>query len=238
MIKILLVLPSFKRKGIGGAEKSIINISNGLKKRNDFQIEYYFSKPPFLIQKILGRIGLENYFIIPRILSTIKKLDPNLIITQTRISFATTIAARLSKKPIINIIRDSSDYCPKFVNIIDYGKACSKIENRKICYKCIRNWRSLRVLIGNKPKGWERSFRATLSNIAYMLRYFSCKLNLILLNKATVILVASKLMKSFLSHHIKSERMKIMNITPIVEKKGEIASVKKKKSTLIYHTKL
>ena len=40
MIKILLILPRLKNKGIGGAEKSIINISLGLKKTEDFQIEY------------------------------------------------------------------------------------------------------------------------------------------------------------------------------------------------------
>jgi len=57
-------------------------------------------------------------------------------------------------------------------------------------------------------------------------------LNLFLLKKATIILLASKLMKSFLSHHIKSERMKIVNITPIVEKKGEITT--KKKNQLLF----
>ena len=227
MIKVLLVLPNNKRGALGGAEKSIINISNGLKKKRDIQIEYYYVMIRFLFQKILDRIGFGYYFFVPKIFFAIKKFKPDIIITQSRISFAATIAAKLNKKPIINIVRDSSDFCPKFVDVIDYGKACPKIKSRKTCYNCIRNWRSLRVLIGNKPKGWEYSFRATLSNIVYMIRYFSCKLNLILLKKATIILLASKLIKSFLSHHIKSERMKIVNITPIVEKEGDITSVKK-----------
>ena len=227
MIKILLILPSYKRGALGGAEKSIINISDGLKKKRDFHIEYYFVIFRFLLQKIVDRIGFGYYFFVPKIFFAIKKFKPDIIITQSRISFAATIAAKLNKKPIINIVRDSSDFCPKFVDVIDYGKACPKIKSRDTCYNCIRNWRSLRVLIGNKPKGWEYSFRATLSNIVYMIRYFSCKLNLILLKKASIIILASKLMKSFLSYHIKSERMKIVNITPIVEKEGDIISIKK-----------
>jgi len=227
MIKILLVLPIYKVKGIGGAEKSITNIFNGLKKRKDLHIEYYYSMTHQIFKKIFNRIGFGYYLLVPKILIAIKKFKPDIIITQTRISFAATIAAKLGKKPIINIVRDPSDFCPKLVDVIDYGKACLKIENRKICYDCIRNWRSLRVLIGNKQKGWEYSFRAALSNLAYMIRYFSCKLNLISLNKATIILVASKLMKSFLSHQMNLERIKVVNITPIVEKKEEITTIKK-----------
>ncbi|MBY8989953.1 MAG: glycosyltransferase family 4 protein [Candidatus Lokiarchaeota archaeon] len=233
MIKILLILPRLKNKGIGGAEKSILNISLGLKKTEDFQIEYYFGKPNLIYQKIFKRISLENYVLIPKILLTIKKIKPDIIITQTRISFAATIAAKLCQIPIINIVRDSSDFCPKFVDIIGYGKACPRIENRKICYDCIRKWRSLRVLIGNKPKEWEHSLKASISNLAYMIRYFSCKLNLAILNKATVILVASKLIKSFLTRQIKSEKIKIMNITPIDEKERNNTTKKKKELLFI-----
>ncbi|GAH08933.1 unnamed protein product, partial [marine sediment metagenome] len=65
-----------------------------------------------------------------------------------------------------------------------------------------------------------------------MLRYFSCKVNLLLLNKASIVLIASNLMKSFLSDYVKSERMKIGNITPVVEKQRDI--IKKKKNQLLF----
>ncbi|MFW9829666.1 MAG: glycosyltransferase family 4 protein, partial [Candidatus Thorarchaeota archaeon] len=211
----------------GGAEKSIINISEGLKQIKDFKVEYYYGQSHKIIQKIFSWISFEYYFLIPRILVVINEVKPDVIITQTRISFAATLGAILRNKPIINIIRDPSDFCPKFVNVIGYGKACPQVKNRKICYDCIKNWRSIRILIGNKPNGWSYSLRASMSNIAYMIRYFSCKLNLYLLKRASIILVASELMKSFLAFRVKSDKMRIVNITPIAEKEGVITTIKK-----------
>jgi len=116
--------------------------------------------------------------------------------------------------------------CPKHIDIIKYGIACPGLESRDICYKCIDFWRSLRVLIKNKPHGWQHTIRAITSNIIYKLRFFSIKLNLKLLNKADRVVVASELMKNILSNNIDRNKLKIINITPI-KKRLNTDSVRK-----------
>jgi len=227
MINILLVLPYSKKITLGGAERSILNIVNGLKKNRDFHVDYFYCSIHPLLQKTLVRLGFGHFILIPKIVYAIKKYKPDIIITQNRIAYAATIAAKLKKKPIINIVRDPSDFCPKFVDVINYGKACLKFENKNICYPCIDKWRTLRVLIGNKPKGWEYSLKAIMSTILYKIRYIFCKLNTILLNKAEIVLVASELMKSFLSFRVNHEKIKIINITPIKIRKIDLQSPKK-----------
>ena len=229
MIKILAVSFHYDIRATGGAAKSFLNIIEGLNRNKNFHVERLSIKP---IKKILNPLGLSLYLNIPKILKSIKKVKPDIIITQTSPAFATIIAARIMKKPLINIVRDPHLICPKYVNIIDYGVACKELKNKKTCFNCIDYWRTLRVIIGNRQKGWQYSFKASFASIGYKFRYNICKFNLFLFNKATVNLVASELMKSFLSTQVNLKKLKIVNITPIKEKKFNDNIVKKKKQLL------
>ena len=208
MINILIVTTSETK---GGAFKSLRNLVEGLKTIKNFNIK-------ILIQKIrnryLGFFGIDSYLSIFSILKNIKKFKSNIIITQLSIAFPTIIISKVMKIPIIHIIRGTSHFCPKYVDIVNYGKPCSGLIYRKRCFICINRWRTVRVLIGNKRKGWEYSLASTLSTVLYKIRYFICKYNLELLKKASINLVASNLMKKNITNKIKSN-VKISNVTPI-----------------------
>jgi len=232
MIKILLISPHVKKDMIGGAEKSFINISDGLKKNKDFQVETYFGSVKNIIKRTLGRFGIGYYLLIPKIIILIRNFKPDVIITQTRIAFATIISALVNKVPVINIVRDTSDICPKNVDIINYGEACPGLVNRKICYDCINYWRTLRILIGNKPKEWQYSLNSSLSTILYKTKYFLCKFTLFLINHATINLVASDLMKSIVSENVNPNKILVKNITPIRDINIIISPIKKETQLL------
>jgi len=215
MFKVLIVSVRYGKESTGGAATSFMNIINGLKKDQSLKVKIFSRTTTNLIKKFLDPLGISYYLYFYKIYSTIKSFKPNIIITQSRITFSAILAAKLAKIPIIALIRDTSDVCPKHVDIIKYGIACGGLENRDICYKCIDFWRSLRVLIKNKPHGWQHTIRAITSNIIYKVRFFSIKLNLKLLNKADCVVVASELMKNIVSNNIDRNKIKIINITPI-----------------------
>lgn len=229
MIKILAVSFPYDKTSPGGAAKSFLNIIEGLNRTKNFRVERLSIKS---IKKILNPFELTLYLNIPKIIKTINKVKPHIILTQTGPTLATIIAARIKKTPIINIIRDPNLICPKNVNIINYGKACRGLINKKICYDCINYWRTLRVLIGNKPRGWQYGLKSEIASIGYKIRYYLCKNNIFLFNKAVVNLVASELMKSFLSTQINPEKLNVANITPIKERKFDDNLVKKKKQLI------
>jgi len=199
---------------IQGVSRSIINIIECLKDIKDLQIKIISQK---FRNKALISVNLDSYMLIPRIIVNISKFKPDLIITQARAAFPSIIVSKIKKIPIIQIVRATADFCPKFVNVIEYGKACPSINNRKQCFNCINKWRTLRILTGNKPKGTEYSIRTSLVNILYRIRYFICSFNTYLMNKANTILVSSEIMKKFFSYKINENKLKIMNITPIRE---------------------
>lgn len=232
MIKILLISPHVKKGMIGGAEKSFINIADGLKTNKDFQVETYFGSVKNIIKRTLGRLGIGYYLLIPKIIILIKKYKPDIIITQTRISFATIISALVYRVPVINIIRDTSDMCPKNADVINYGEGCPGLVNKKICYKCINYWRTLRILIGNKPRGWQYSLNSSLSTILYKTKYFLCKFTLFLINHAIINLVASDLMKNIVSENVNPNKILVKNITPIRDTNIVISPIKKKTQLL------
>ena len=215
MYKVLIVSVRYGKESKGGAATSFMNIINGLKKDQNLNIKIFSRSTTNLIKKFLDPLGISYYLYLYKIYSAIKSFKPNIIITQSRITFSAIVAAKLAKIPIVALIRDTSDVCPKQIDIIKYGIACLGLESREICYKCIDFWRSLRVLIKNKPHGWQHTIPAITSNIIYKLRFFSIKLNLKLLNKADRVVIASELMKNILSNHIDKDKMKIINITPI-----------------------
>jgi len=149
--------------------------------------------------------------------------------------FVTILASKLANLPVITIIRDSYDICPKHVDIIKYGVACQGLENKKTCDKCIEYWRSLRILINNKPPGWNKSFEATYTTILYKLRYFVCRFNLFLLSQSKIVLVASKFMRNILSQNIPLKKLDFINITPISQKSNHY--FKKKNQFLFIQSK-
>ncbi|KKN58982.1 hypothetical protein LCGC14_0546570 [marine sediment metagenome] len=211
MTKInILIVTTLETKG--GAFKSLKNIVESLKDIKNFNIKILTQK---IKNKYLKVFGIDSYLSSLKIIKEILKFKPNIIITQLEIAFPTVIIAKIKKIPIINIIRGTSEFCPKYVDIVDYGKSCSGLSSRKKCFKCIENWRSLRVLIGNKQKGWEYSLASSISNILYKIRYFICRFNLYLLNKFSVNLVASYLMLKCISNWVYFEKVRILNITPI-----------------------
>jgi len=204
---------TYKTRSIkGGASKSITNIVNSLRDIKNVQIKILTQK---LRNKFLKSLDLDAYVLVPRIIKDISKFKPDIIITQDRVALPAILIARIKKIPIIYIIRSPTEFCPKYVDVVEYGKSCSGINKRKQCFKCINRWRTLRILIGNRPKGTEYSIKTSLLNIFYKIRYFICLFNLYLMDKANVTLVASTLMKKYFSYKINQDKIKVINITPI-----------------------
>ena len=206
----ILIVVSYNNKG--GASKSIMNITNSLKEIKNIQIKILSQK---IQNKLLSSISLDSYLSIPNIIINILKFKPDIIITQDGIAFPAILVSKIMKIPVIHIIRSTSDFCPKYVDVIGYGKACSGINNKKQCFKCINNWRTLRILIGNRLKGSEHSIKTSLINVLYKIRYFICSFNLHLTKKANINLVASDLIKKYFSCKIDQNKFIIVNITPI-----------------------
>ena len=231
MIKILTITFHYEARTAGGASKSFLKIIEGLKQSKEFKIEAL----TFSIRKNLVklyepfRIGYFAY--IPKIVKKINIFKPSIIITQTGLALPSIISGKIKNIPVINIIRDTSLICPKYVDIFDYGNSCPGLKSKDICYSCINYWRTLRVLLGNRPKGWQNSLKSTFSTLGYKILYFICRMQLYVFNKASINLVASNLMKSILSNNIRSEKIKVLNITPI-EKKEIPPSIDKKNQLL------
>lgn len=215
----------------GGASKSITNIVNSLKDIKGIRIKTLTQK---FRNKLLKSLDLDSYLLIPRIIRNILRFKPNIIITQDRIAFPTIIISKIMKIPVIYIVRSPTEFCPKYVDVIEYGKACPGINNKKKCFKCINRWRTLRILIGNRPKGIEYSIKTSLLNVFYKIRYFICLFNLYVMDKANVILVASTLMKKYFSYKINQDKIKIINITPIRRYINKV--IKKKKQLMFIRT--
>jgi len=170
------------------------------------------------LRKIYNLFGIGYYTLIPKIFRAIKKHRPQIILVQTGLSLPTIIAGKLTKVPVINIIRDTNLICSKNVDIFNYGIACKGIENKKVCIDCINRWRTLREIIGNKPTNWRFTLSSILTTLGYKARYYVARFNLYLFKHATINIVASNLMKSILSSNLNPNTIKVMNITPIMRK--------------------
>lgn len=231
MVRILIVSSHYKKKSPGGASQSIINIFEVLKEISHFNVKFLH---PSLgkFKNFLLPPDISSYFFIPKILREIKKFKPHIIITQMDIGKAAIISGRIKKIPVINIIRDTSSICPKKVDSINYGNACLGLTDRKTCFNCIDSWRSLRVKLGYDKKGWPYSLNANFSIMFYKIKYFICRMNFFLYNRATINLVASELMKSILSKNVNPNKIKVFNITPI--EKSQISNSIEKKNQLLF----
>ena len=232
MIKILTITFHYEARTAGGASKSFLKIIEGLNQSKEFKIEAL----TFTIRKNLVKLykpfGVGYFAYIPKIVKKINNFKPRIIITQTALALPSIISGKIKNIPVINIIRDPSLICPKYLDIIDYGNSCPGLKSKKICYSCIDNWRTLRVLLGNRPKGWQNSLKSVSSTLVYKILYFICRMQLYVYNKASMNLVASNLMKSILSNNLSSEKTKVLNITPIEKK--EIPSSISKKNQLLF----
>ncbi len=189
MIKILFVADRFGTSG--GAEESINEIINGLK--GSFKIEQLQGK-----DSKLSHFNLDYVPFFLKVLRKIKKFKPDLIICQRRMAYPTIIAGWFKKISTIQLIHGTPDICPKYTDINSYGNNCVGLYSRKYCYNCINKWRTLRIQIGNKKIGWEKTLKCSLKTIFYKIRYFLCKFNLKIMKLATVRLVASEEMKGIL----------------------------------------
>lgn len=257
-LKILVTSDYFGKNIPGGAEKSLRIIIEGLleiknisikilarevkiiKKKNlsITPLEPIISHLQNKVKKIIMPFGADYFLYTLQIFRTIKKFKPHIIITQRNVAFPTIFCAIKKQIPVIHILRDPTNICPKHVDIIKYGTACPALINKKTCYKCINYWRTLRVLIGDKPKGWEKSFKSVIYTIFYKFRYYLIRLNFMLMNRTSINVVASPLMQNFLSYFVNPEKIKIINITPIEKKKEYILNFKKIKGNLMKQIEL
>ena len=216
--KILIIAGYSGNNTTGGSSKSLTNIVNSLRGANNVQIKTLKQK---FSNKLLRSFGFESYVLIPKIVKNILRFKPNVIITQDSMAFPTILVSKITKIPVIHIIRSTVDFCPKYVDITEYGQSCYGIYSRKQCFDCVNKWRTLRILIGNRPKGSEHSIRTSLVSVLYKLRYFVCSFNLYLIKKANINLVASDLMKEYF-FMINQDKFKVVNITPICRQTIEI----------------
>lgn len=233
-LKVLIISDVYSKKFSGGAYISLRIIVKSLLEQKDLslkilarEVEKKHSEKISLIplnpivslvqnklQKTLSALGSDYFLYVFQILREIKKFKPQIIITQRNVAFPTIFCAKITNTPVIHIIRDTTNFCPKHVDIFRYGQSCPEYGNKKICYECINYWRSLRVFLGDKTIGWENSLKAAIYTIFYKFRYRLIKLNFKLMNKATNIL-ASPWLKQTLSVNINPEKLHIINITPI-----------------------
>jgi len=241
-LKILIISDYFGKNVPGGAHKSLRIIVDGLLRHKILSIKILAREVEktkkknltilplnsiiSLIQnkakKIIRPFGADYFLYTLQIFKEIIKFKPNIIITQRDVAFPTILCAKIKKIPVIHIIRDTINLCPKHIDIIKYGKSCLGLKSKKVCYNCIDHWRLLRVLMGDKPKGWENSINSAIYNIFYRFRYYLIRFNLKLINQATINVFASPLLKDILLQNVNSEKIKIINITPIEKKNTEI----------------
>lgn len=215
-MNILIIIDHYNK---GGAFTSNRYIIDSLTKIKNTKIKVLTQN---IQNRLLAAMTLDSYLSIPSIIKNILKFKPDIIITQGRMAFPTILISKVMKIPIIHIIRSTVDFCPKYVDIINYGKACSGINSRIQCFKCIDKWRTLRILIGNRIQGTEYSIRTSLVSVLYKIRYFICLLNLHLIKKVNINLVASNLMIKYFSYKISQNKFIIVNITPIQKQKIRI----------------
>ena len=176
-LKILITSDYYGKNIPGGAHKSLRIIVNKLLENKKINIKILacevkksekknisivpLNKLISFIQnkaiRIIRSFGSDYFLYTLQILRTINKFNPHIIITQRNIAFPTIFCANIKKIPIIHILRDPTNICPKHVDIIKFGKACPALETKKICFNCINYWKTLRILIGDKPKGCEKN---------------------------------------------------------------------------------
>jgi len=234
-LKILFVDQNFDSLNIGGAFKSNYAIikeftknpnleirvlarkTNILKKKqlSSKQITPILKTPSKRINSMIKFFQINQYFSFFPIFKEIKKFKPNVIIVQRDLTFSTLLVGFLKKIPIVNIIRDPMNLCPKFIDITDGFSNCSEFLIRKNCWNCINRWRTLRVILLDKPRGFDHSLHSHVLTVYYKFLYFLTKFHSYLMKYAFVNIVASPLMKELIEKKANKSRVVIKKVTPI-----------------------
>jgi len=234
-LRILFIDQNFDATNIGGAFKSNYAIINEFVKNPEFDVSVLASKTDSYIRKknfsakpiypilkaplkrlnsLIKTLGINQYFSIYSILKEISQYKPDFIIVQRDLTFTAILAGFLKKVPVINIIRDGMGFCPKDIDTKGY-KNCSIYLSKKECWECINRWRSVRILLSDKPKGSNKTLLSSFYTIYYKMQYFFTKIYLHIMNYAFVNIVASPLMKKLVEKRIRNKRIAIRKITPI-----------------------
>jgi len=166
------------------------------------------------LNSLIKNLKVNQYFSFFSILREIKRFKPEVIIVQRDLTFSAMLAGLLKKIPVINIIRDGMSLCPKDIDTRGF-KNCSSVLSRNECWKCIEKWRTLRILLDDKPKGFNRTLGSALYTVYYKFKYFFTKLYLNLVNLTCINVVASPLMRDLVKKRIKNSRITLRKITPI-----------------------
>ncbi|MBD3338487.1 MAG: glycosyltransferase [Candidatus Lokiarchaeota archaeon] len=234
-MKLLYIDQKFDTSSVGGAFKSSYELITELRKNKNYDIVVLASRARPTLKKRLKvkqiptllRVGnkklmdlikylkFNEYLSFLPILLEVYRYKPDLIIVQRNLTSIAMIVGFLTKVPVINIIRDPMGLCPKNIDIISAYNNCIKPINRSICWECINRWRTLRILLKDKPKGWNYSLSAAFYTLHYKISYFLTKIYLRLINRNYVNVVASPLMKYIVKIKSESTRTIVKKITPI-----------------------
>jgi glycosyltransferase involved in cell wall biosynthesis len=250
-LRILFIDQNFDATNIGGAFKSNYAIINELIKNPDYTISILASKasyrerenfisksiypilrtPSKKINKLIKYFRINQFFSIFSIFREIKQFKPDVIVVQRELTFSAVFVGFLKKVPVINIIRDGMEFCPKDIDTRGF-KNCSNLLKRNECWKCINRWRTMRILLDDKPIGFNKTSLSSFYTIYYKIRFFIIKIYMVLLRYTYVNIVASPLMKELVEKRLKRNRILIKKITPIDNSKIQKLSNKIKREFL------
>ena len=233
-MRVLFIDQNFDATNIGGAFKSNFTIIKEFVKNPKFIVSVlasksdYIQKPNFTAKPIypilktplkklntlIKYLRINQYFSFFSILKEINRYKPDVIVVQRDLTFTVLLAGLLKKVPVVNIIRDGMGLCPKNIDTKGF-KNCSSFLSKKECWECINRWRSVRILLDDKPKGTNMNLSSSFYTIYYKIQYYFTKLYLYVMKYAFVNIVASPLMKNLVEKRIKNKRIIIKKITPI-----------------------
>jgi len=166
------------------------------------------------LNSLIKNLKVNQYFSFFSIIREIKRFKPEVIIVQRDLTFSAMLAGLLKKIPVINIIRDGMSLCPKDIDTRGF-KNCSSVLSRNECWKCIEKWRTLRILLSDKPKGFNRTLGTALYTVYYKFKYFFTKFYLNLAKFTCINVVASPIMRDLVKKRIKNTRITVRKITPV-----------------------
>ena len=209
-MRILFIDQNFNVNNIGGAFKSSFAIINEFiqnpefnisvlatkareMKTNNFivkEIKFNLKTPSKKLSSLIKYLKINQYLSIFAVLREIKRFKPNIIIVQRNLTFPTILAGFLRKIPVINIIRDAMEFCPKAIDTRGF-KNCTSLLEKKECWECINKWRTLRILLEDKPKESHKTISSSFYTIYYKTQFFFTKLYLYLIKYAYINIVAS-----------------------------------------------
>ena len=113
------------------------------------------------------------------------------------------------------------ELCPKYIDILEGYINCTGKLNRKKCWNCILKWQELKLIYEDKSPNLSRSIKSNFYMLFYKLRYYLVKIYIALLNRSAINIVASPLMKKYVTVKTKNKQILVKKITPINRSKAE-----------------